>query len=144
MDTFALQADDLLLLHTDGVIEARNSHGACYPLTERIARWPQKSPPELVDNSAGAGPDRDGHVLNGDRCRRCGAGRCGPARLRPGDAEQRWTRATSAGAAHGVCLPREQLVEVMASIRSQSPTMRGPTQDGIGARPIKSPRTTPR
>ncbi|WP_308043299.1 SpoIIE family protein phosphatase [Streptomyces sp. CoT10] len=49
MDTFALQADDLLLLHTDGVIEARNSHGACYPLTERIARWPQKSPPELVD-----------------------------------------------------------------------------------------------
>ncbi|MFD4977551.1 SpoIIE family protein phosphatase, partial [Streptomyces sp. NPDC058424] len=49
VDTFALQAGDLLLLYTDGVIEARNSHGAFYPLIERVARWPQKSPPELVD-----------------------------------------------------------------------------------------------
>ncbi|MFE4416280.1 PP2C family protein-serine/threonine phosphatase [Streptomyces sp. NPDC056821] len=49
VDTFTLQAADLLLLYTDGVIEARNSHGAFYPLAERVARWPRRSPPELVD-----------------------------------------------------------------------------------------------
>ncbi|MEV5012600.1 hypothetical protein [Streptomyces sp. NPDC055692] len=44
---------------------------------------------------------------------------------------------TAAKGAHGACLLREQLVEAIASIRSQSP-MHGPAGDGVGDRPITS------
>lgn len=39
VDTFTFDAGDLLLLYTDGVLEARDSSGAFYPLTERITGW---------------------------------------------------------------------------------------------------------
>ncbi|UYQ66790.1 PP2C family protein-serine/threonine phosphatase [Streptomyces peucetius] len=39
VDTFTFEAGDLLLLYTDGVLEARDSSGAFYPLTERISGW---------------------------------------------------------------------------------------------------------
>ncbi|MEU6011040.1 PP2C family protein-serine/threonine phosphatase [Streptomyces sp. NPDC047453] len=48
VDTFTLLPGDLLLLHTDGVVEARNGSGAFYPLVDRVAAWAQGSPPELV------------------------------------------------------------------------------------------------
>ncbi|MFF4759188.1 PP2C family protein-serine/threonine phosphatase [Streptomyces sp. NPDC001292] len=48
VDTFTLLPGDLLLLHTDGVVEARNGSGAFYPLVERVAAWAQGNPPELV------------------------------------------------------------------------------------------------
>ncbi|MBQ1119908.1 serine/threonine-protein phosphatase [Streptomyces sp. B15] len=38
-DTFPLEDDDVLLLYTDGVIEARNAAGVFYPLAERLTAW---------------------------------------------------------------------------------------------------------
>ncbi|MFG2395685.1 PP2C family protein-serine/threonine phosphatase [Streptomyces lydicus] len=44
VDTFTFGVGDLLLLYTDGVIEARNSTGAFYPLAKRILTWPERHP----------------------------------------------------------------------------------------------------
>lgn len=44
VDAFEFEAGDLLLLYTDGVIEARDSTGAFYPLTERITGWTESNP----------------------------------------------------------------------------------------------------
>ncbi|MEV6398472.1 PP2C family protein-serine/threonine phosphatase [Streptomyces sp. NPDC051907] len=47
-DAFALHTGDLVLLYTDGVIEARDRHGIFYPLTERVAAWPGHEPEALL------------------------------------------------------------------------------------------------
>lgn len=44
VDAFKFEVGDLLLLYTDGVIEARDSTGAFYPLTERITGWTESNP----------------------------------------------------------------------------------------------------
>ncbi|WP_229375352.1 PP2C family protein-serine/threonine phosphatase [Streptomyces spirodelae] len=38
-DTFPLGDNDLLLLYTDGVVEARDAAGVFYPLVERLTAW---------------------------------------------------------------------------------------------------------
>ena len=48
VDTFTFEPEDLLLLHTDGVIEARDTRGVFYPLTERAAPWTRHSPSALI------------------------------------------------------------------------------------------------
>ncbi|WP_424892744.1 PP2C family protein-serine/threonine phosphatase [Streptomyces sp. XH2] len=45
---FEFPDGDLLLLYTDGVIEARDAHGAFYPLAERLASWGERDPRRLV------------------------------------------------------------------------------------------------
>ncbi|GAA3932647.1 PP2C family protein-serine/threonine phosphatase [Actinomadura viridis] len=45
---FPFKSGDLLLLYTDGVIEARDSHGAFYPLAERVGAWHDLEPDDLV------------------------------------------------------------------------------------------------
>ncbi|WP_345944874.1 PP2C family protein-serine/threonine phosphatase [Streptomyces albus subsp. chlorinus] len=47
-DTFPFEEDDLLLLYTDGVIEARDAAGAFYPLAERLTGWAGEDPGALV------------------------------------------------------------------------------------------------
>ncbi|MFF9404683.1 PP2C family protein-serine/threonine phosphatase [Streptomyces anandii] len=47
-DPFILEAGDMLLLYTDGVIEARSPAGAFYPLAERVASFPASSPDALL------------------------------------------------------------------------------------------------
>ncbi|MGI5490294.1 PP2C family protein-serine/threonine phosphatase [Microtetraspora malaysiensis] len=49
VDTFDFKAGDVLLLYTDGVIEARNSQGDFYPLAERAAAWAGKRPQVLLE-----------------------------------------------------------------------------------------------
>ncbi|WP_329617752.1 PP2C family protein-serine/threonine phosphatase [Streptomyces brevispora] len=49
VDTFGFRAGDLLLLYTDGVIEARNRQGDFYPLAERAAAWTGKRPEALLE-----------------------------------------------------------------------------------------------
>ncbi|MGW8400849.1 PP2C family protein-serine/threonine phosphatase [Streptomyces lydicus] len=39
---------ELLLLYTDGVIEARGPDGTFYPLADRLASWAETDPPSLV------------------------------------------------------------------------------------------------
>jgi serine phosphatase RsbU (regulator of sigma subunit) len=47
-DPFTFEAGDMLLLYTDGVIEARSPTGAFYPLAERVASFPASSPDALL------------------------------------------------------------------------------------------------
>ncbi|MEU9576092.1 PP2C family protein-serine/threonine phosphatase [Streptomyces chilikensis] len=49
IESFPFRPGDLLLLYTDGVIEARNPAGAFYPLTERITGWRENSCDAFLD-----------------------------------------------------------------------------------------------
>ncbi|MFI6354671.1 PP2C family protein-serine/threonine phosphatase [Streptomyces sp. NPDC050743] len=53
LDTFALGAEDTLLLYTDGVIEARNADGAFYPLAERLTPQNHRHPTALLNHLRG-------------------------------------------------------------------------------------------
>lgn len=46
--TFAFEPGDILLLYTDGVVEARDGSGAFYPLAERLPAWAGQDPEALV------------------------------------------------------------------------------------------------
>jgi serine phosphatase RsbU (regulator of sigma subunit) len=48
VETFPFGAGDLLLLYTDGVIEARDADGRFYPLAERVTRWTRDDPAVLI------------------------------------------------------------------------------------------------
>ncbi|MFD9391119.1 PP2C family protein-serine/threonine phosphatase [Streptomyces sp. NPDC060000] len=45
---FTVAEGDIVLLYTDGVIEARNSKGDFYPLAERLAAWSGHGPDALL------------------------------------------------------------------------------------------------
>lgn len=47
-DPFTFETGDILLLYTDGVIEARSPTGAFYPLAERVASFPSSHPDTLL------------------------------------------------------------------------------------------------
>lgn len=47
-ETFSYELGDLLVLYTDGVIEARDAAGDFYPLAERIRTWYGLDPDDLV------------------------------------------------------------------------------------------------
>jgi serine phosphatase RsbU (regulator of sigma subunit) len=47
-DPFAFEAGDMLVLYTDGVIEARSPAGEFYPLAERVAALPATDPDVLL------------------------------------------------------------------------------------------------
>ncbi|WP_330342238.1 PP2C family protein-serine/threonine phosphatase [Streptomyces sp. NBC_00557] len=47
-DRFTFEPGDMLLLYTDGVVEARSPTGAFYPLAERVASFRASSPDALV------------------------------------------------------------------------------------------------
>ncbi|MEU4347657.1 PP2C family protein-serine/threonine phosphatase [Streptomyces sp. NPDC023838] len=47
-DTFAFETGDIMLLYTDGVIEARDGTGTFYPLAERLAAWSGTGPRALL------------------------------------------------------------------------------------------------
>ncbi|MFJ6940682.1 PP2C family protein-serine/threonine phosphatase [Streptomyces sp. NPDC101132] len=49
VQAFVFEPGDLLLLYTDGVIEARDEAGAFYPLADRLASWSGRSPRALLD-----------------------------------------------------------------------------------------------
>ncbi|MBT2450975.1 serine/threonine-protein phosphatase [Streptomyces sp. ISL-43] len=46
--SFPFEPGDVVLLYTDGVIEARDASGAFYPLPERAADWPGDGPDALL------------------------------------------------------------------------------------------------
>ncbi|MGW1411255.1 PP2C family protein-serine/threonine phosphatase [Streptomyces sp. NPDC002403] len=48
IDPFTFACGDMLVLYTDGVIEARSPSGAFYPLAERVASFPASSPETLL------------------------------------------------------------------------------------------------
>lgn len=48
VDTYELGRGDVLLLYTDGVIEARDGDGRFYPLADRLAAFSQSAPDELL------------------------------------------------------------------------------------------------
>ncbi|MCL2733803.1 MAG: serine/threonine-protein phosphatase [Actinomycetia bacterium] len=48
IDTYAMEAGDILLLYTDGVTEARDAEGVFYPLAERLPTWSAEPPETLL------------------------------------------------------------------------------------------------
>lgn len=48
VETFPFDVGDVLLLYTDGVVEARDHTRAFYPLAERLAAWAGDDPPTLL------------------------------------------------------------------------------------------------
>ncbi|WP_280717003.1 PP2C family protein-serine/threonine phosphatase [Kitasatospora sp. MAP5-34] len=68
-DTFAFEPGDTLLLHTDGITEARNAERAFYPLADRVVLWPGAGPEALLHHLRRdlrawvGGPLRDDAVL---------------------------------------------------------------------------------
>ena len=48
VQTFPFEVGDLLLLYTDGVIEARDAAGVFYPFTERARDWTTDDPEQLL------------------------------------------------------------------------------------------------
>ncbi|MFE8938007.1 PP2C family protein-serine/threonine phosphatase [Streptomyces sp. NPDC007872] len=48
-DSFAFETGDVLLLHTDGVLEARDRSRPFHPLTERLTAWAGAGPQALLD-----------------------------------------------------------------------------------------------
>ncbi|MFB6716715.1 MULTISPECIES: PP2C family protein-serine/threonine phosphatase [unclassified Streptomyces] len=48
IDPFTFEGGDMLVLYTDGVIEARSPSRAFYPLAERVASFPTSSPETLL------------------------------------------------------------------------------------------------
>ena len=48
LDTFRFGPGDMILLYTDGVVEARDHQGAFYPLAERVAQWVTHTPEVLL------------------------------------------------------------------------------------------------
>ncbi|MFD0344811.1 PP2C family protein-serine/threonine phosphatase [Streptomyces sp. NPDC127117] len=48
IDPFTFTCGDMLVLYTDGVVEARSPSGAFYPLAERVASFPTTSPDALL------------------------------------------------------------------------------------------------
>jgi serine phosphatase RsbU (regulator of sigma subunit) len=48
VEAFPFETGDLLLLYTDGVIEARDRNGTFYPLAERAAAWSASSPKQAL------------------------------------------------------------------------------------------------
>ncbi|MGW8376886.1 PP2C family protein-serine/threonine phosphatase [Streptomyces sp. ODS28] len=47
---FPLREGDLLVLCTDGILEARDSSGTFYPLAERVAAWSGEGPQSLIEH----------------------------------------------------------------------------------------------
>ncbi|MGO4756106.1 PP2C family protein-serine/threonine phosphatase, partial [Streptomyces sp. 2MCAF27] len=47
-ETFDFETGDLLVLYTDGLIEARNAAGTFYPLVDRVATWTGGDPRSLA------------------------------------------------------------------------------------------------
>ncbi|MFJ3876963.1 PP2C family protein-serine/threonine phosphatase [Streptomyces sp. NPDC090077] len=47
--TFPFEVGDVLLLYTDGVVEARDASRAFYPLAERLTAWAREDPQTLLD-----------------------------------------------------------------------------------------------
>ncbi|GLW06411.1 hypothetical protein Misp01_15410 [Microtetraspora sp. NBRC 13810] len=50
VETYAFEAGDILLLYTDGVIEARDRNGTFYPLAQRLAEWCRDGPEALLNH----------------------------------------------------------------------------------------------
>ncbi|CDR05583.1 PP2C family protein-serine/threonine phosphatase [Streptomyces iranensis] len=86
VETFRFEYGDLLVLHTDGVVEARSESGAFYPLPERLAAWRGGSPQSLVDHlhadllrHTGGGVNDDAAIVVIARCTRAATAEPPPA-----------------------------------------------------------------
>lgn len=49
VESHRMEPGDILLLYTDGLVEARDKAGEFYPLTDRVGRWAGRPPDALLD-----------------------------------------------------------------------------------------------
>ncbi|MFG3531372.1 PP2C family protein-serine/threonine phosphatase [Streptomyces sp. NPDC047917] len=130
VDTFTFGPGDILLLHTDGVIEARDARGVFYPLSERAASWVHDSPSALVHHlrvdliaHAGGHLADDAAVIAVQRSRRPAPTETAESAPLPGP---------PAGATGHPTLKRASLPSLAAVTVSNTQQMSGPWAAGPG------------
>ncbi|MFD1275302.1 DJ-1/PfpI family protein [Streptomyces kaempferi] len=105
-DTFPFAAEDVLMLYTDGITEARDGAGAFYPLRERVASWGGADPEQLLRYVQGDLSEHTNGPLSDDAAMIALQRAPGSTRPLVREPETAGTPVQARAGDHGDCAPR--------------------------------------